>query len=89
MTGSERKCRTEETYFNSHPHKEDDRRKEGRRKMTEHFNSHPHKEDDGSVTPMIVSSFHFNSHPHKEDDGTEIPLGMMQDAFQLTSSQGG
>ena len=35
------------TYFNSHPHEEDDNNPDGGNSVRRYFNSHPHEEDDG------------------------------------------
>ena len=37
------------TYFNSHPHEEDDWKHEENRWWKLYFNSHPHEEDDGNL----------------------------------------
>ena len=55
-------------YFNSHPHKEDDRNGKKVAISKKYFNSHPHKEDDLFALLYSFSLSHFNSHPHKEDD---------------------
>ena len=38
------------TYFNSHPHEEDDMVAQGIYQDVEYFNSHPHEEDDGTMS---------------------------------------
>ena len=59
-------CSTE--FFNSHPHKEDDKCAEFLLHIWRFFNSHPHKEDDSIDSRFTVWFYLFNSHPHKEDD---------------------
>ena len=54
--------------FNSHPHKEDDRKEELPMARKDNFNSHPHKEDDDVWNKIMHRAVNFNSHPHKEDD---------------------
>ena len=56
------------TFFNSHPHKEDDYVDGGYSGSNILFNSHPHKEDDVKNLQGYKNLCLFNSHPHKEDD---------------------
>ena len=44
-------------YFNSHPHEEDDGKKDELKYIDEHFNSHPHKEDDVPVADVGGEQF--------------------------------
>ena len=57
------------SFFNSHPHKEDDEEALKRQIKLIVFNSHPHKEDDAVLLILLSDCEIFNSHPHKEDDG--------------------
>ena len=56
------------TYFNSHPHEEDDQSVASTEYLHQYFNSHPHEEDDYSERKTYTLGKHFNSHPHEEDD---------------------
>ena len=58
------------SYFNSHPHEEDDVFSSPQVSFYKHFNSHPHEEDDGSLAKSIFGAHYFNSHPHEEDDSS-------------------
>ena len=51
------------TYFNSHPHEEDDETNDIVMTVRENFNSHPHEEDDGIpfVQWRLPSLFQFTS----------------------------
>ena len=59
---------TVNTYFNSHPHEEDDYLRVWSTIVENHFNSHPHEEDDQFPLSFLLCFSHFNSHPHEEDD---------------------
>ena len=56
---------------------------------TKSFNSRPHKEVDASIYNCILSDIAFNSRPHKEVDAAQQAAAAVQNAFQLTTSQGG
>ena len=56
------------SYFNSHPHEEDDGYASGYASGYTDFNSHPHEEDDSSMDGKQGVNRDFNSHPHEEDD---------------------
>ena len=60
------------SFFNSHPHKEDDIHTYVSNLCNYLFNSHPHKEDDVELLQIISSRSIFNSHPHKEDDESKF-----------------
>ena len=56
------------SYFNSHPHEEDDVNQNTMPLYMIHFNSHPHEEDDDIKASNNMAKGNFNSHPHEEDD---------------------
>ena len=56
------------SYFNSHPHEEDDGTTINRPVVSSYFNSHPHEEDDRPTMISCSCPTNFNSHPHEEDD---------------------
>ena len=49
MTDFEQRSVSGMSYFNSHPHEEDDYLNRFRFLRFIHFNSHPHEEDDGGM----------------------------------------
>ena len=67
------------SYFNSHPHEEDDKFDGSVLYPHSYFNSHPHEEDDGdSMGTGTLTVIYFNSHPHEEDDElSELILQML------------
>ena len=58
------------SYFNSHPHEEDDHMWPSLTGGKEYFNSHPHEEDDDRIDRLAGQEGYFNSHPHEEDDSS-------------------
>ena len=75
-------------YFNSHPHKEDDRNGKKVAISKKYFNSHPHKEDDSIQRRRNVEKY-ISTHILTRRM-TEITNGSsLGFPFQLTSSQGG
>ena len=77
------------TYFNSHPHEEDDAISKTRQQLDNDFNSHPHEEDDSVTASPKYLVVYFNSHPHEEDDEILRVLKITDEEFQLTSSRRG
>ena len=77
------------SYFNSHPHEEDDVFSSPQVSFYKHFNSHPHEKDDGSLAKSIFGAHYFNSHPHEEDDNRSNCAGSGTLRFQLTSTPTG
>ena len=49
------------TYFNSHPHEEDDNNPDGGNSVRRYFNSHPHEEDDELVS-VIQKMVNISTH---------------------------
>ena len=62
------------SYFNSHPHEEDDGTTINRPVVSSYFNSHPHEEDDRPTMISCSCPTNFNSHPHEEDDTYTPPV---------------
>ena len=76
------------TFFNSHPHKEDDINKTCTPTRNWLFNSHPHKEDDLSILYGCTSTY-FSTHILTRRMTIDIVYIWVGWIFQLTSSQGG
>ena len=76
------------SYFNSHPHEEDDGTTINRPVVSSYFNSHPHEEDDDICLVCLLLYLYFNSHPHEEDDEVN-GVKYDENIFQLTSSRRG
>ena len=68
-------------FFNSHPHKEDDRR-EGEKQIPKCFSTHILTR---RMTMKVLITMRqkniFNSHPHKEDDNTPSVFPFLNDSF--------
>ena len=75
-------------FFNSHPHKEDDRAISCLFAIVKPFNSHPHKEDDFLTHHQLQHSC-LSTHILTRRMTSSLPETGGVYVFQLTSSQGG
>ena len=77
-------------YFNSHPHKEDDKTIFIHAYMVLDFNSHPHKEDDNDGRKKRGTWKGISTHIlTRRMTASERPWTRTWWTFQLTSSRGG
>ena len=76
-------------YFNSRPHEEVDRSRQGVLSTGLYFNSRPHEEVDITSLSSLSSQLYFNSRPHEEVDVSMFKSIPTQLLFQLTTSRGG
>ena len=77
------------SYFNSHPHEEDDRCPGSQPKANRHFNSHPHEEDDGKTVPAAQRGGKISTHILTKRMTAQMKAQSTVAKFQLTSSRRG